>query len=73
MSASTALVGAVCIAPVIPTQANLCTLGTGCLTAGPPYQGCKSDGWPDDSNVEPMNHPGFEASHHTTGPPTGPH
>jgi hypothetical protein len=46
--------------------------GTCHLTVRPPYQECKSNGWPNDRDVEPMRDPGSWAPPHTIGPPTGP-
>ena len=69
------------IAPVIPKHASLWTLlsffflgggGTGHLTTRPPYQGCKTDGWPNDTDVDPLDHPESQAPRHTIGPPTVP-
>ena len=50
----------------------LVLFGTGGLTARPPNNGYKGDGWPNGKDVEPMDHLVAQVIRPTTGPPTGP-
>ena len=42
------------------------------MTARPPNLGCKSDGRPNDEDIEPVDCLGSQIPRRTTGPPTGP-
>jgi hypothetical protein len=46
--------------------------GTNSLTARPPNEGWKRDGWPNDRYVEPVDNLGSQAPRCTRGPPACP-